>query len=62
MIIQPKIPHFAWTKEEVIVQVHGVGPWGESLTLMRWTTPEKNSPSRLSVVVDQRIGRRPAGA
>jgi hypothetical protein len=28
MIIQPKIPHFAWTKEEVIVQVHGVGPWG----------------------------------
>jgi quercetin dioxygenase-like cupin family protein len=28
MIIQPKIPHFAWTKEEVLVQVHGVGPWG----------------------------------
>ncbi|MGH7768579.1 MAG: cupin domain-containing protein [Candidatus Binatia bacterium] len=28
MIIQPKIPHFAWTKEEVTVQVHGVGPWG----------------------------------
>jgi quercetin dioxygenase-like cupin family protein len=28
MIIQPKIPHFAWTKEEVMVQVHGVGPWG----------------------------------
>jgi quercetin dioxygenase-like cupin family protein len=28
MIIQPKIPHFAWTTEEVMVQVHGVGPWG----------------------------------
>ena len=28
MIIQPKIPHFAWTKDEVMVQVHGVGPWG----------------------------------
>jgi len=28
MIIQPKTPHFAWTKEEVTVQVHGVGPWG----------------------------------
>jgi hypothetical protein len=28
MIIQPKTPHFGWTKEEVTVQVHGVGPWG----------------------------------
>jgi hypothetical protein len=28
MIIQPKTPHFAWTKEEATVQVHGVGPWG----------------------------------
>jgi hypothetical protein len=28
MIIQPKVPHFAWTEEEVTVQVHGVGPWG----------------------------------
>lgn len=28
MIIQPKTPHFAWTKEDVMVQVHGVGPWG----------------------------------
>jgi quercetin dioxygenase-like cupin family protein len=28
MIIQPKVPHFAWTNEEVTVQVHGVGPWG----------------------------------
>ena len=26
-IMQPKTPHFAWTKEETIVQVHGVGPW-----------------------------------
>ena len=25
-IIQAKVPHFAWTTEETIVQVHGVGP------------------------------------
>jgi quercetin dioxygenase-like cupin family protein len=28
MIMQPKTPHFGWTKEEAIVQVHGIGPWG----------------------------------
>jgi quercetin dioxygenase-like cupin family protein len=28
VIMQPKTNHFAWTKEETIVQVHGVGPWG----------------------------------
>jgi hypothetical protein len=27
-IMQPKTAHFAWTKEETVVQVHGVGPWG----------------------------------
>lgn len=27
-IMQPKTNHFAWTKDETIVQVHGVGPWG----------------------------------
>ena len=27
-IMQPKTNHFAWTKEETIVQLHGVGPWG----------------------------------
>ena len=27
-IMQPKTNHFAWTKEETIVQVHGMGPWG----------------------------------
>lgn len=26
-IMQPKTNHFAWTKEETVVQVHGVGPW-----------------------------------
>ena len=26
-IMQPKTTHFAWTKEETIIQVHGVGPW-----------------------------------
>jgi len=26
-IMQPKTNHFAWTKKETIVQVHGVGPW-----------------------------------
>ncbi len=28
MILQPKTHHFAWTKDEVIVQLHGMGPWG----------------------------------
>ena len=27
-IMQPKTNHFAWTKEETTIQVHGVGPWG----------------------------------
>jgi len=27
-IMQPKTTHFAWNKEETIVQVHGMGPWG----------------------------------
>jgi Domain of unknown function (DUF4437) len=27
-IMEPKMHHFAWTTEETIVQVHGVGPWG----------------------------------
>lgn len=26
-IMPPKTNHFAWTKEETIIQVHGVGPW-----------------------------------
>ena len=26
-IMQPKTNHYGWTKEETIVQVHGVGPW-----------------------------------
>ena len=27
-IMQPKTNHFAWTKEETVVQLHGMGPWG----------------------------------
>ena len=27
-IMQPKTNHFGWTKEETIIQVHSVGPWG----------------------------------
>jgi len=26
-IMQPKTPHFAWVKEETIIQLHGIGPW-----------------------------------
>lgn len=26
-IMQPKTTHFAWNKEETVVQVHSVGPW-----------------------------------
>lgn len=28
MIMQPKVNHFAWNKDEVVVQLNGVGPWG----------------------------------
>jgi quercetin dioxygenase-like cupin family protein len=27
-IMQAKTNHFGWTKDETIVQVHGIGPWG----------------------------------
>jgi hypothetical protein len=26
-VMQPKTHHFGWTKDETIIQVHGVGPW-----------------------------------
>ncbi len=26
-IMQPKTNHFVWTKDETVVQLHGVGPW-----------------------------------
>ena len=26
-VMQPKIPHFAWVKDETIIQLHGIGPW-----------------------------------
>lgn len=26
-IMQPNTNHFVWTKDETIIQVHGVGPW-----------------------------------
>jgi quercetin dioxygenase-like cupin family protein len=26
-IMQPGTRHFAWTKDETVIQVHGVGPW-----------------------------------
>ena len=28
VIIQPKTNHFAWTSEETVIQLHGVGPQG----------------------------------
>lgn len=27
-LMQPGTPHFAWTSEETVVQIHSVGPWG----------------------------------
>ena len=27
-IMEPKMPHFAWTSEETVVQLSGMGPWG----------------------------------
>jgi quercetin dioxygenase-like cupin family protein len=28
LIMQPQTNHFAWTKEETVVQLHGTGLWG----------------------------------
>jgi quercetin dioxygenase-like cupin family protein len=28
IIMQPKTNHFVWTKEETLVQLNGMGPWG----------------------------------
>jgi quercetin dioxygenase-like cupin family protein len=28
MIMQPGTAHYAWTEGEVVVQLHGTGPWG----------------------------------
>lgn len=25
--MQPGTPHFAWTTEETVIQMHSVGPW-----------------------------------
>lgn len=33
-IMQPKTAHFAWVKDETIVQVHGIGPWQ-----VNWVNP-----------------------
>lgn len=27
-VMAPGTPHFAWTTEETVVQIHSVGPWG----------------------------------
>lgn len=27
-VMQPKTPHFAWTRKETVIQLHGMGPWG----------------------------------
>jgi len=27
-IMQPGTNHFAWTRSETVVQLHGIGPWG----------------------------------
>ena len=28
MIMPPNTPHFGWTKEATVLQLHGTGPWG----------------------------------
>ena len=28
MIMQPGTVHFAWTRDETVLQLHGMGPWG----------------------------------
>jgi hypothetical protein len=28
VVMQPKMNHFVWTKEETVIQLNGMGPWG----------------------------------
>ena len=44
-IIESKMNHFAWTKEETILQVHVVGPWG-IITSIPQMIPGKNDRVR----------------
>ena len=37
------IRHFAWTKGETIVQLHGIGPWG--LTYVNAADDPRKKPS-----------------
>lgn len=30
--IPPNVPHYSWTKEETILQINGMGPWGTFYT------------------------------
>jgi hypothetical protein len=54
-IMQPKMNHFAWTKEETIVQVHGVGPWA-----VNYVDPADDAACARAPCNSSRVlGRRP---
>ncbi|HJQ68859.1 MAG TPA: cupin domain-containing protein [Blastocatellia bacterium] len=43
MMMPKQTPHFAWTKEETIVQVHGIGPFKTT-----WVNPADDPAKRAS--------------
>ena len=43
MIMQPKTAHYAMAKDEAVVQVHGMGPWG--ITYVNPADDPKNKPA-----------------
>ena len=45
-IMQPGTRHFAWTKEETVVQVHGVGPWTVTYGNRRTTRARSSKAAR----------------
>src|SRR5262245_30589638 len=52
-IMPPKTNHFGWTKDETIVQVQGMGPWGvTSVQSQRRATQEMNTICHVRMPVD----------
>lgn len=46
MIMQPKTPHYAMTKEPTVVQVHGVGPWAVNYVNEADDPRKKTAPAK----------------
>jgi hypothetical protein len=52
-ILQPKTHHFAWTAEETLLQIHGMGPWD-----ITYVDPA-DDPRKTTARGDQESGESP---